>query len=361
MGTTHKLPYLFTPKPLFGLDIGRGSLKVVQLANEQRREHPKPTLIGYGSTTFDSSAIEEGLVTKPEIIAKAAQDLFRKHLIGDITNHQVAITIPAYRTFTRSIQLPLLKDHELTEAVRLEAEQYVPVPLDELYLDYTTISKSARGLEVHAVAVPKTIIQSYLDLTAIMGLEPILIETSMNAAGRLFERDPQSDVPSVIVDFGSLSSDISIYDRGIVTVGNIEGGGQIFTELIEKKLGVTTAEAQVIKTKYGLGVSRRQKEIHAALEPTLQKILKEIRRLMRYHDERYGSDKPIQQVIAVGGGANMPGMSEFFTNNLRVAVRSFDPWSHIDYHHLQPPSPANRAMYTTAIGVALARSHEVFK
>jgi len=356
MGSINKTPYFFRSKPLFGLDIGKGSLKVVQLL-----EGDTPKLTGYGSTDFDDAAIQDGIIANPEAIAKAIHALFKKGLIGDVTSRRAAFTIPSYRTFTRSMQLPALKPGELAEAVRLEAEQYIPLSLDELYLDYTTISESAAGKEVLLVAVPKAIVDSYLELSAIMGLEAVLIEPTMSAVGRLFARDAQSDVASVIIDFGSLSSDISIYDHGIITTGTVEGGGQVFTDVIEKGLKVSRAEANIIKTKYGLGKSRRQADIQAALEPTLQKIIKEIKRLIRYHDERYGTDRQIQQIVTVGGGANMPGLSDYFTDSLRLAVRSFDPWQCVDLNGLQAPHITDRQMYTSAIGLGIIPPHEVFK
>src|ERR1043166_2661124 len=137
---TTKTSNFFHDKPLFGLDIGYGSLKVMQLEEPNGKVSPKnhhPKLVGYGYATFDKSALADGVVTQPEIIAKAAADLFKNRLIGDITTRRVAIAIPTYRTFTRSLQLPPnLKTGELQEAVELEAEQYISLPLQDLYLDY---------------------------------------------------------------------------------------------------------------------------------------------------------------------------------------------------------------------------------
>jgi len=182
----------------------------------------------------------------------------------------------------------------------------------------------------------------------------------MSATSRLFSMDKQSDVPTIIIDFGSLSSDISIYDKAVLTTGTIEGGGEVFTDSIQKALGVTRAEAAIIKTKYGLGKSKKQATIQSVLDPILTKIIKEIERLMRYHTERYGSERPIQQIITLGGGANMPGLSEHLTNGLRLAVRTCDPWQYIDFKGLQPPTTADKPMYATAAGLSLVPPEEVF-
>ncbi|HXR50346.1 MAG TPA: hypothetical protein VN778_04950, partial [Verrucomicrobiae bacterium] len=82
---TTNTPNFFHDKPVFGLDIGHGSLKVMQV------EHPapgvpgkknSPRVVGYGFTNFDKAAQEDGVIVQPEIIAKATMELFERHLIG---------------------------------------------------------------------------------------------------------------------------------------------------------------------------------------------------------------------------------------------------------------------------------------
>src|SRR5262249_47967071 len=152
--------------------------------------------------------------------------------------------------------------------------------------------------ELFAVAVPQAIVDSYLELTNIFGLETVLIETTLSSSGRLFSVDKQSDVPTVMIDFGSQSADISIYDqKHMLVTGTVQGGGENFTNSIMQKLGVNQKEAWLIKTRYGLGASKKQAEIKEALEPTLQQIVKEIRRMIRYYEERYGAERPISQIV----------------------------------------------------------------
>lgn len=365
MNKTQKSPLFFRDKPLFGLDIGPTSLKVMQVNQTATRVNGKmsalPQVVGYGFTTFDRAATSDGVIVQHEIIAKAARELFDQHLIGDITTNRVALAIPAYRTFTRSLELPLLKSKEFSEAVELEAEQYVSMPLDDLYLDYEVTKKTTENTELFAVAVPRTIVDSYLELADVLGLETVLIEPTLSSSGRLFSLDNQSDIPAVIIDFGSKSADISIYDEHMLVTGTVQAGGETFTNLIKDKLGVSLAEAGLIKTKYGLGVSRRQKEIIQALDPILNQLVKEIKRMMRYHEERYGADRPIQKIITLGGGANMPGLSDYLTNILRLAVRHTNPWQFLNYKGLQPPSDADKPMYATVAGLCLANPKRVFE
>ena len=366
MGSRQKLPYFFKDKPLFGLDIGNGSLKVMQtepgpdIEGIGKTAKNQSLLVGYGSCHFSPEAINNGVIVKPEIIAEAAQKLFNTSLVGDITTHRVAMTIPSYRTYTRSITLPELSSREIRDAVNMEASQYISVPLDKLYLDYQPIRKTVEGQELLAVAVPNDIVNSYMDLAAIMGLEPVFVETTMSAAWRLFTHDYQSDVPTIIIDFGSLSSDISIIDGMMLTSSTVQGGGEIFTKTIADTLHVTHQEAHVIKTKYGLSVSKRQSEVRKGLEPVFEQIIKEIRRLIRYYEEHYGSERPIKQIVTLGGGSNIPGLNEFLTDRLRLAVRPCDPWQYLKVHKLQLPPRADKQMYATAAGLSMVNPKEVF-
>lgn len=359
---TSKTPNFFHDKALFGMDIGHGSLKVMQVAQHAVKSGPKssPKVIGYGSAHFDKDALEDGVVKKPEVIAQAALDLFKQELIGDITTNRVAVAIPAYRTFTRALQLPRLLPKQMEEAVELEAEQYVSMPLEELYLDYEIAKQTADSTELFVVAVPRIIVDSYLNLAQIMGLETVLIEPTLSSSGRLFSVDSNSDDPAIIIDLGSQSSDISIFDNHVLVTGTVQGGGEIFTNSIKNKLGVSADAAGLIKTRYGLSLSKKQKDIKEALDPVLEQIIKEIRRMLRYYEERYGPDRPVKQIITLGGGANIPGLSDYFTNALRMAVRHTDPWQYFDYKGLKPPETADRPMYATVAGLSMVKPKEAF-
>lgn len=351
----------YVHKPLFGLDIGHGSLKVMQVSREADKEvaGAKPKVMGYGVIDFDKEALYDGVIVKPEVIAKAIKELFKSHLIGEINTRRVTIAVPTYRTFTRALQLPKLNPTQLREAVELEVEQYISVPLEDLYLDYQVVQQGADFTRLFVVAVPKDIVDSYLDLARISGLEPVMIEPTLSASGRIFSLDHQSDVATVIIDFGSLSSDISIFDKQMLVAGTVQGGGENFTESIKNKLHVTFYEAGQIKTRYGLSVSKQQSEIREALEPILQQIVKEIRRMVRYYEERYGTDRPIKQLVVLGGGANIPGLSDYLTSNLRLAVRLIDLWHYLDYEGLEPPLDFDKPMYATVAGLSLVIPKEV--
>jgi type IV pilus assembly protein PilM len=346
----------FEDKPLFGLDIGHGKARVLQLTPGKSALH----LVGYGEVTFEPSAVKDGVIVQPEIVAQAVQEMFQHHLVGDITTNRVALSVPIAHAFTRSMEVPKLNNKELAEAVQNEAAQYIPASVDDLYLDYSHVVTDSEMANVLVVAMPKDIVDSYVMLTRLLGLEAVVIQTSSGAGAHLYDRDAQSDTPSLLIDFGSNSADITVYDGGPIVTGTVACGSELLTEAIARTLGVTTKEATLIKAKYGLNLSKKQSQIGAALEPILALLVKEIKRTVRYYEEHAGANRQIAQVVIAGGGANMPGLPEYLTSNLRLAVRAFDPTTYIEFGQLQPFNVTERMSYVTAAGLASIDPREVF-
>lgn len=357
MNNTLNNSYFYIDKPVFGMDIGFSSLKVMQIDSGKKHS----SVAGYGVISFEPDAVKDGVIVNPEALAEAAFEMFNKNLIGEINTRRVVLAIPASRTFTRTMSLPKMKSKDIDEAVRSEAEQYIPMPLDNLYIDSTAIASGNKdALEMLVVATPKKIVNSYLTVARLLGLEVAAIETTISAAGRLFAQAEQSDLPTVLIDLGSLSTDITVYDNGPIITGTIPGGGDSISELISSKLGVNKQEAHIIKTKYGLGVSKKQKQLTEALQPQLDQLIREVKRMLRYHEERSGSQKKIGQVVTMGGGASMPGLSDYMTSSLRLPVRMCDPWQNLDFKRLQHPGSTEKSMYVTVAGLGLVKTKEAY-
>lgn len=358
MGTNNELPIasFYHDRPVFGLDIGFSSIKVMQIEHAGKKHHIR----GYGVRQFPSEAIQDGVIVDYEAIAKATHELFSDNIIGAISTRRVVMAIPAARAFTRSVSLPKLDKKDLDAAVTLEAEQYIPVPIDDLYIDYSIVRQNADDQDILAMAVPKKIIASYQNLTNILGLELVGLETTLSASSRLFAKTEDASIPSVLIDFGSLSTDITIFDGNIVVTGTVTGGGDSFTASIADALNISKQEAHIVKTKYGLGVSKKQKEITDATRPILDQLGKEIKRMIRYYEERFGGSRKIDQIITMGGGANMPGVSTYLTDILRVPVKLSSPWDSLNFGSLQPPNKIEKTMYITVAGLSLVEPKELF-
>lgn len=358
MGAKNTQTLFYKDKPLFGLDIGFNTIKVMQIFDDGKQA----SVGGYGVVKFDAEAIKEGVIVDYETLAKAAVELFEKNIIGSISTRRVAATIPASKAYQRVITVPAkLGKKDLDEAVRSEAEQYIPMPLDDLYLDYMAAAQLGEDREVLAVAVPKNIVDSYMKFFELIGLELCALETTISAASRIIAKAEKSDdIPTILIDLGSLSVDLTVFDKNLVVNGTIPGGGDDFSGRIAEKLNIDKAEANTLKTKYGLGVSKKQPEIREALKPQLDSLIKEIRRVVRYYEEKTDGKTTIGQIITMGGGANMPGLVDYLTDNLRIPTRMCNFWGEFSLNRLQPPHEAERSLYVTAAGAAIVKPKDIW-
>jgi len=349
--------FFLEDEPLFGMDIGHKTLRVIQFDMTKKG----PDLVGYGVVNFEPSAIVDGVIIKPELIAKQVVKMFESELIGEISTKRVAMCIPASRAFTQLVQLPTASIKDLKEAVWTEAEQNLMTSLDNVYIDYTITRKDTDGIKVFVVAIPKKIVDSYLELTRILGLEVLSINSSVGAISQIFALDKTSDIPSVLIDFGAVSTDISVYSKGLVVSSTVAFGGDNITRAIVKGLNLTNDEAMMVKSTQGLLAGEVQKLIVPALQQSLDILIKEIRRTIRYYEQRFTNEPPIGQVITMGGGANLPGLASYLTGHLRLPVRPFVLSAFMNFGQLQQFHKADRTSYATAAGLAVTNPAEIFR
>jgi type IV pilus assembly protein PilM len=352
-----KTRLVYKDEPLFGLDVGSSTVKVMQILKKGKKQR----VIGYGAINYEPNAVKDGVIENPEELAKAVKNLFEKGLIGEVTTRRAAFSIPVAKTYNRVMTMPKMNSKDLLEAVRTEAAQYIPVPIDDLYIDYSITVTSKDNFELMTSAAPKKLVDSYVTFADLIGVEIGILETTISAASRLVAHAELNDIPTILIDFGSQSVDMTIYDKQLIVTGTVNGGGETFTDLISQKLDVSKQVAHTIKTKYGLSVSKKQNEIEESLKPILSSLSKEVRKMIRYYNERTNTENRIGQIITMGGGANMPGLSEYLTNELRMACRMCNPWTNLDFGKLQPPNEIEKSMYITAAGLTMVNPKEIWQ
>jgi type IV pilus assembly protein PilM len=247
------------------------------------------------------------------------------------------------------------------DAVEIEASQYIPVPTEALYLDYQIIERTKDEITVLMCAANQDFIDKITSMTIAAGLEPVMIEPSINASARLLNLTESGQLTSIIVDIGPLLTDIAILDKGFVRIsGSIPIGGNTFTLDIAKSLKISLEEAHQLKVINGLSAGLRQQKIQQALNINLERIISEIKKIIRYYTERIDSNKKMEQLLILGSGSSIPGLGDYFTNRLIMPARVASPWQQLDFAKLSQPSRQQRSNYITVAGLACIDPREIW-
>ena len=347
---------LFTDKQLIGLDISNTGIKV--MAIDTRRW----LVLGYGSIDLEPAKVKESLEGDSTYLADNIQSLNKEKLIGVLPSDHVVIGIPTTRSYSRTFNMPNNVEKHLKEAVELEVDQYIPVPASTLYIDSQIIERNKKEITVLMSAVPRLIVDKCVAAAESAGLRVVLVEPSMSAVARLLTKIEEGNLPSVIVDIGPATTDIAVLDSGAVRVtGGLAIGGNTFTIDIAKRLEVTLENAHQLKVLNGLGAGPRQEKIRGAVEQSLTQIIIETRKVMRYYNERISDDRKLEQLLVVGSGSNMPGIGEYFTNELIMPARVANPWQKLDFGKLPEPARQFRSRYVTVAGLASIPPGSIWK
>lgn len=339
-----------------GIDIGQTALKAMAIDTH----HGEVTCFGSVDVDPDKiqTAIKDGGV---DYIVENLTTLLTEKMIGNVDTRVVAISIPAAYTYTRTLTIPIKAEKALKSAVELEAEQYIPVPISGLNIDYEIISRSKDSLSVLVCAAPKKIISLVTESLSRVGLTPVMVEPSLMSVARLLRATERATLPSIIVDIGAVVTDIAAINDGSIRVaGSAPVGGNTFTLSIARALDTSLEQAHQLKVLHGLNVGNKQKKLIDALAPDLDAIVSEVKKLIRYYNDRLGGVK-LEQLLIVGSGANIPGIGEYFTNALVMAARVANPWQTLNFGNLTPPARQIKPRYLTVAGLASAKSEEIWK
>ena len=336
----------YKDKPIIGLDISSTDIKVMSI--DLRHQ----AVLGYGNLDLDPLRIKKSFDEDDNYLSESLKTLLDKKLVGTLASDQVVLGIPTSRTFSRTFTVPVSAENTLKDAVALEVGQYIPLPLSLLYVDYEVIERNDTILTVIMSAVPKKIVDNAMRACEEAGLTVNMIEPAINAVARILKSTEEGHLPTVIVDIGAANTDIAVLDGSVRVTGGIGAGGNTFTLDIAKKLSVTLENAHQLKVLNGLAPGARQEKLTAALRPSLRSIITETRKVIRYYNERLSNDRRLEQVLVVGSGSNVPGIGEYFTNELVMPARTANPWQQLDFGQLPQPAKQFRSRYITVAGLA---------
>jgi type IV pilus assembly protein PilM len=327
------------------IDIGSYAIKAAQgkagKAVKLERTVEVPNTLGLTIPTDDVSAEKMG-----GMIA----NMFTDH---SLAHTDVRLSLPETLVSTKIISIPSLSDAELASAIQWQAEQHIPIPLEELSLEYQVIyrpEKIDKGeqMRVLLVGVRKSIVDKYLDVFLRAGLEPTILETQTLSLFRALQPQ-ESDPVTMIVHIGATTTDIAIVAASELRfVYTHSTAGQVLTRTLEQGLQLDARQAEQYKRTYGLDATQLQGKIRDLLLPALRVFLLEMQKAMQF----FGSQMPgqaVQRVMLSGGGAQLPGLGEFITEQLGVETQVIAPFATASGEIPQ----ANQAAFAVAMGLLM--------
>ncbi|MDR9391463.1 MAG: type IV pilus assembly protein PilM [Trueperaceae bacterium] len=340
-----------------GLEIGTANLKVVEL-----EPGTPPRLAKLAMRPMPPGLVDDDHVTDPEGLAREVGTLFddagidAKHVVTAVGNRQA---------ITRNIEIPRMSRAEVAEAIRWEAERYVPFPIDEVALDYDLLDDPddvAEGddLQVVIAAARLDLLREHVHALELAGLEPVVMDVKPFALLRslkgallgehLTKRTltqsgyTEGNEIGVVLEIAASATTITLVRGDRVLMNrNIGVSGDDFTTALQRRFGLEFDDAERLKLERGrvvvdadaeaslLSVAASDddryppKHVYEALRPVLTDLTTEIRRSLEFFRVQSG-DATIARMFLSGGGAKLAGLPDAVSDALGIRVRIGHPW-----------------------------------
>lgn len=323
-----RLEGLFQKKrpPLVGIDISSSAVKVLELSKTGEQVRVER----YAVEPLPQNAVVEHQITEVEQVADAVERAIKRS--GTKCKH-VAVAVPAAHVITKTIKMPAaLSDQDRHTQIEMEADHYIPYPLDEVNLDYNVLGPSESNpeeVDVLLAACRKEIVDDYLAVVQGPGLNPVVVDVETyameNAYSLIATHMPGGGMEKTVamLDVGATTTNINAIhsNRSVYTRDHTFGGRQL-TEEIQRRYGLSYEEAGLAKKQGGLP-DNYQTDV---LRPFMEAMCQEIMRALQF----FYSSTPfnnVDQILLAGGCAQIPGIDELVAARIGVPTIVANPFA----------------------------------
>lgn len=354
---------------MLGIDIGLSAIKLVELSRSGQRYRVEATAI----EPLPKGAVED---RNPADLDEVSTALKRAIKVSGTRLRQAAVAVPTSSVIIRTIPMPLEFGEEEIEAnIQLDASQYIPFPLEEIYLDFQIVAGSAKAgvgtQEVMLVASRQENVELRRDVLQDAGLKPVIVDVEAYALENTFQlvtqqlMKPVEDVEEGAARTAKLTGLVDIGQQ-ITTVYVLRGGQMVFTR--EQTFGaeqLTTAVAEA----YGLPPERAEISKRAGdlpedytttlLEPFQRSLAEQIAQALQFFfsSDQYhmAHQNTLDRLVLMGGGAMTPGVDKVIGDRLEIPTIVGSPFvamgnaSRVNRYQLLRDAP----LYAVACGLAL--------
>ena len=369
-------PVSFSSAPsVVGLDVGSDHVRAAHLQPSSSGF----TLTGYGRVNIPLGAVVEGEIVDTDAVASAIRELWKR---AGIRSKDVAVGVSNQKVVVRLVDLPYMEQTELENAIQYQAQDYIPIPVDDAILDFQILGDymtpaDEHMMEVLLVAAQRDMIEAAVRSVESAGLRLAGIDVTAFALVRgLF-----GPVPSVLPEEGEAGEAVGVIhiSSGITNIAVVEKGvprftrvsslaGNQFTQSIANVLNVTFDEAEELKIRIGLpsmdveggagmlgGDPQVTQAVQQALEREANKFIAEVRRSLDYYLTQTTQVRTIRRIYMTGSGSQLRNLSAYLERGLQAQVVLADPLSRVQAANatVEQAVLADRMGCTAAIGLAM--------
>jgi type IV pilus assembly protein PilM len=344
--------------PLLGLDISSAAVKLLEIGRSGQRY----TVEAYAVEPLPPNSVMEKSITDEQAVGEAIRRAVSR---SGTRLKQVAVAVAGSAVITKVIPMPAdLTDEEMESQIQLEADQYIPYPLEEVNLDFQVLGPSESDpakVDVLLAASRTENVDVRVAAAELGGLAVKVVDVEAfameNAFALLGGEMPDRGVDRTIalVDVGATMTTLSVlHDLKIIYAREQVFGGRQLTEEIQRRYGLSYEEAGLAKRQGGLPDNYAPE----VLEPFKEAMSQQVSRSLQffYSSSQYGH---VDHIVLAGGCASIEGVAGVVADRTGVQVSIANPFAHMGVaSRVRSPALANDApAMMIATGLAL-RSYD---
>lgn len=329
----------------FSLDIGTNSMRIVQLVGSAQHGW---TLQKFAYVPIDQKLTADSSDLGKKRLGEAIMGAVEQ---AGIRTKNVAIGLPAGKTFTSIVETETLPEKELRKSFKYEMDKYVPMAMADAKADYVIMGLSPNDpakTEVLVSSVAKDYAESTMEMIEKTGLNIIAMEPEPLAAARALTPPGAIDA-TMIVDFGEKSTDLVVtFKNQPRLVRSIPGGFGILVKAVASGLGVREDQARQFILKFGLDQAQVEGQVFKILSTHLDTFASELAKSVRFFQTKYINGK-VGGIVLSGYAGMIPLFTDFIEAKTNIASMKGNPWQLV-----RTTSDQQRALMSVASEFAVA-------
>ena len=317
-------------KAAIGLDIGASAVRAAQVTGTRA----SPSLSAFGQVALPPGAVVDGEIRDPGPVSEAIAQLWKR---AKLRSKQAVVGIANQRVVVRQVDLPFLEESEFRSALRFQAADYIPMPVDEAQLDFIVLNDYVTDNQDHMmrvllVAAATEMVESFVDTMGAAGIQPAGVDLVPFAVARAVSSVARGESGAggseAIVDVGAGVTNIVVHHNGEPRfVRILLVGGDDATTSIAELQDIPFEEAEAVKFDAATGVATD--DVKRIIRTQVDSLVEEVRGSLDYYLSQEDSE-PVVSIILTGGGSLTPGLAQRVEETLRTPVVSATPLSDVN-------------------------------